>query len=358
MQPPFERVEDIFANAIAIPQPRARSAYLDEVCRDDAELREEVESLLAAHAAAGDLLEPRDMGVTQGRSHLMSDAASVHRSMEVEMQLPAARDDLLGTLVGPYKLLQLMGEGGMGLVYMAEQIAPVRRLVALKILKPGMDTRRIVARFATERQALAMMEHPNIARVLDAGMSDSGRSYFVMELVRGVPITAYCDQHQLPLAERLKLFCDVCRAVQHAHQKGIIHCDLKPANILVTLQDGVPVPKVIDFGIAKALHRPLTDKTPVTAARQFVGTPQYMSPEQAAMDGFDVDTRSDIYALGVVLYELLTSQTPLATETLQSATHQELPRLIRDIDPLTPSTRLQALGREAWQVARNRQADI
>jgi tetratricopeptide (TPR) repeat protein len=179
-----------------------------------------------------------------------------------------------------------------------------------------------------------------------------------MELVRGVPITAYCDQHQLPLAERLKLFCDVCRAVQHAHQKGIIHCDLKPANILVTLQDGVPVPKVIDFGIAKALHQPLTDETPVTAARQFVGTPQYMSPEQAAMDDFDVDTRSDIYALGVILYELLTSQTPLAPETLQSAAHQELPRLIRDIDPPTPSTRLHALGCEAWQVARNRQADI
>jgi serine/threonine-protein kinase len=358
MKPPSERLEDIFANAIAIPLPAARAAYLDEVCRDDSELRGEVESLLKAHDAAGDLLEPLDPGLARVSSHPIPDATHSDHAHDIDMQRPVERDGLLGAMIGPYKLLRLMGEGGMGLVYMAEQTSLVRRIVALKILKPGMDTRRIVARFEAERQALAMMEHPNIAHVLDAGMSDSGRSYFVMELVRGVPITTYCDQHHLALEARLKLFCNVCRAVQHAHQKGIIHCDLKPANILVTRHDGVAVPKVIDFGIARALHQPLTDKTPATASRQFIGTPQYMSPEQAAMDGFDVDTRSDIYALGVVLYELLTSQTPLDTETLQSATHQELPRLIRDLDPPTPSTRLHTLGSEARQVARNRQADI
>jgi len=346
MQPPSERLEDIFGNAIAIASPGGRSAYLDEVCRDDSELRLEIESLLAAHDAAGDLLEPLGSGTARLPSG------------DPLAQVPAERDGLLGTLIGPYKLLQLIGEGGMGLVYMAEQTAPVRRIVALKILKPGMDTRRIVARFEAERQALAMMEHPNIARVLDVGTSATGQPYFVMELVRGIPITAYCDQHHLALEARLNLFCDVCRAVQHAHQKGIIHRDLKPANILVTLQDGVPVTKVIDFGIAKAIHQPLTDHTLFTAFKPFIGTPQYMSPEQASMHGLDVDTRSDVYALGVVLYELLTGQTPLARETLQSVTHHDWQRLIQDIDPPTPSTRLSTLGSETRQVAQNRRADI
>ncbi len=313
MQPPSERLEDIFGNALAMASPGARSAYLNEVCGDDLELRVEIESLLAAHAAAGDLLEPLDLGTARIPSgdNLFSECSDLVYANEIDV-LPAERNELLGTLIGPYKLLQLMGEGGMGLVYMAEQAAPVRRMVALKILKPGMNTRRMVARFEAERQALAMMEHPNIARVLDAGTSETGRPYFAMELVRGIPITAYCDQHHLGLEARLKLFGDVCRAVQHAHQKGIIHRDLKPANILVALHDGVPVPKVIDFGIAKAMHQPLTDKTHVTAFKQFIGTPQYMSPEQASMNGLDVDTRSDVYALGVVLYELLTSQTRMA----------------------------------------------
>jgi serine/threonine protein kinase len=245
----------------------------------------------------------------------------------------------------------------MGAVYMAEQVVPVRRLVALKILKLGMDTRRIIARFEAERQALAMMEHPNIARVLDAGASDTGRPYFVMELVRGIPITAYCDQHHLPLEDRLKLFCEVCRAVQHAHQKGIIHRDLKPANILVALHDGTPTPKIIDFGIAKATHQRLTDKTLFTTFEQFIGTPQYMSPEQTSISGLDVDTRSDIYSLGVVLYELLTSQTLFDAKTLQSTTHRDLPRLIQEIDPPAPSTRLSALGDEAHRIAQNRRTD-
>ena len=261
-------------------------------------------------------------------------------------------------MIGPYKLLRLMGEGGMGLVYMAEQMAPVRRVVALKILKPGMDTRRIVARFEAERQALAMMEHANIARVLDAGASANGRPYFIMELVRGAPITAYCDQHRLTLEARLKLFCDVCRAVQHAHQKGVIHRDLKPANILVAQGDGTLTPKVIDFGIAKAIGGPLLGATQATGLRQFIGTPQYMSPEQASMHSRDVDTRSDIYALGVVLYELLTSRTPLDRGTLRASERHDWSQLIQDVEPPTPSTRLAMLGETAQGVARHRQIDV
>ena len=210
-----------------------------------------------------------------------------------------------GTIIGPYKLLEQIGEGGFGLVFMAEQQQPVRRKVALKILKPGMDTRQVIARFEAERQALALMDHPNIARVLDAGETGSGRPYFVMELVKGVPITDYCDQNRLTTRERLALFTHVCHAVQHAHHKGIIHRDLKPSNVMVTLHDGVPVVKVIDFGIAKALGQQLTDKTLFTGFAQMVGTPMYMSPEQAQLSGLDIDTRSDIYSLGVLLYELL-----------------------------------------------------
>ncbi|WP_089942332.1 serine/threonine-protein kinase [Candidatus Entotheonella palauensis] len=358
MQPHAERIEALFAETLALSSPSVRAAYLDERCGNDPELRAEVESLLAAHDAAGDLLEPLDLGTARIPATDEPIPESSDLSNHIDAQALSERDEWLGAMIGPYKLIRLLGEGGMGLVYMAEQAVPVRRMVALKILKPGMDTRRIVARFEAERQALAMMEHPNIARVLDAGATDSGRPYFVMELVRGMPITAYCDQHHLALEARLKLFGEVCRAVQHAHQKGIIHRDLKPANILVTLHDGVLVPKVIDFGIAKAIYQPLTDKTLDTAGKQFMGTPQYMSPEQASMNGIDVDTRSNIYALGVVLYELLTSQTPLDTQTLQSSTHHDLPRLIRDIDPPTPSTRLNTLGNEIHQVARNRQADI
>jgi non-specific serine/threonine protein kinase/serine/threonine-protein kinase len=248
-----------------------------------------------------------------------------------------------GAIIGRYKILQVIGEGGFGTVYMAEQQEPVRRLVALKIIKLGMDTRQVVARFEAERQALAMMDHPNIAKVLDGGATESGRPYFVMELVKGISITQYADQANLSMHERLLLFIPVAQAVQHAHQKGIIHRDLKPSNVLVTLHDGKPVPKVIDFGIAKATNQRLTEKTLFTEYRQFIGTPAYMSPEQAEMSGLDIDTRSDIYSLGVLLYELLTGMTPFDAKELRSAAVNEIQRIIREVEPPRPSTRLSTL---------------
>jgi len=263
-----------------------------------------------------------------------------------------------GDRIGHYKLLEQIGEGGCGVVYMAEQTEPIRRRVALKIVKLGMDTKQVIARFEAERQALALMDHPNIAKVLDAGATETGRPYFVMELVRGVRITDYCDQNQLPTQERLDLFMQVCHAVQHAHQKGIIHRDLKPSNILVTLHDGAPAPKVIDFGIAKATQPPLTDKTRVTSFQQFVGTPAYMSPEQAGMSGLDIDTRSDIYSLGVLLYELLTGRLPFELKELAQAGLDEMRCLIRQQDPPKPSTRLSTLaGAELSTTARQRQIE-
>ena len=259
-----------------------------------------------------------------------------------------------GQEIGRYKLLQKIGEGGFGVVFMAEQVRPVRRKVAVKVIKPGMDSNAVVARFEAERQALAMMDHPNIARVLDGGATEEGRPYFVMELVQGVPITEYCDKNQLNTEERLHLFVSVCKAMQHAHQKGIIHRDLKPSNILITLHDGKPTVKVIDFGVAKAIHQQLTEKTLFTAFGQMVGTPQYMSPEQAEMSGLDVDTRSDIYSLGVLLYELLTGTTPLETERLRSAGYAEMQRLIREEEPPKPSTRLSASGERLIMIAKHR----
>jgi hypothetical protein len=260
--------------------------------------------------------------------------------------------------VGRYKILQKLGEGGYGVVYMAEQMEPVRRRVALKVLKLGMDTRQVIARFEAERQALALMDHPNIARVLDAGATSTGRPYFVMELVKGVRISDFCDQHHLPTHERLRLFMQVCQAIQHAHQKGIIHRDIKPSNILVTLHDGVPVPKVIDFGIAKATEQPLTEKTLFTAFGQFIGTPAYMSPEQAELSGLDVDTRSDIYGLGVLLYELLTGRTPFDAKELLRGGLDELRRRIREDEPLRPSTRLNTMNQaDLTQVAHQRHSD-
>src|SRR5262249_41390638 len=235
--------------------------------------------------------------------------------------------------VGPYKLLEQIGEGGFGVVFAAEQQQPVCRKVALKVLKPGMDSKQVIARFEAERQALALMDHPHIAKVLDAGTTDAGRPYFVMELVKGVPLTQFCDDQRLTPRERLRLFVHVCQAVQHAHHKGVIHRDLKPSNVLVTLHDGTPVPKVIDFGIAKAVGQQLTDKTLVTGFAQMVGTPLYMSPEQAALSGLDVDTRSDIYSLGVLLYELLTGTTPFDKERLQQAGYDEIRRIIREEEP-------------------------
>src|SRR5271168_2041081 len=244
-----------------------------------------------------------------------------------------------GSVIGPYKLLQKIGEGGFGVVYMAEQEKPVRRVVALKIIKPGMDTSQVIARFESERQALALMDHPNIARVLDAGATASGHPYFVMELVKGVPITEFCDKkHSAPEA-RLQMFLDVCHAIQHAHHKGIIHRDIKPSNVLVTLHDGIPFVKVIDFGVAKATVQRLTERTLFTAYGQMLGTPLYVSPEQAEMSGLDIDTRSDVYSLGVLLYELLTGTTPLEARRLRTAALDEMVRLIREEEPPRPSTR-------------------
>ena len=262
-----------------------------------------------------------------------------------------------GTVIGRYKLLQQIGEGGFGMVFMAEQMEPVQRKVALKVIKAGMDTREVISRFEAERQALALMDHPNIARVLDGGATANGRPYFVMELVRGAPITEYCDQCTLSTRERLDLFIQVCRAVQHAHQKGVIHRDLKPTNVLVTLHDGEPVPKVIDFGVAKALGQKLTQKTLFTRFEQMIGTPAYMSPEQAALSGLDIDTRSDIYSLGVLLYELLTGVTPFDRETLAKAALDEIRRMIRETEPPKPSTRLASLGQPLAEVAKRRHAE-
>ena len=315
--------EAVFEVALQLPTPE-RGAYLDQACAGDPRLRQRVEALLGALERAGGLLiEP---------AVVRSEATAVP-------SLPPTAKP--GDRIGRYKLLQQIGEGGCGVVYMAEQQEPVRRRVALKVIKLGMDTKSVIARFEAERQALALMDHPNIAKVLDAGATDTGRPYFVMELVRGVRITEYCDENILPLPQRLELFIQVCQAIQHAHQKGIIHRDIKPSNILVTVNDGVPVPKVIDFGIAKATTgQPLTDKTLFTAFEQFIGTPAYMSPEQAVMTSLDIDTRSDIYSLGVLLYELLTGRTPFDQKELLAAGLDEMRRTIREQEPLKPSTRL------------------
>jgi serine/threonine protein kinase/tetratricopeptide (TPR) repeat protein len=297
--------------------------------------------------------------VRSGRGRAGSGARSFHEQEEGPLEEPLVRltsGDAEGgktacgdpreradDTIGPYKLLQQIGEGGFGVVYMAEQETPVRRRVALKIIKLGMDTRQVIGRFEAERQALAMMDHPNIAKVLDAGATSTGRPYFVMELVKGEPITEYCDKHNLSVESRLELFQQTCHAVQHAHQKGIIHRDIKPSNVMITLHDGRPVPKVIDFGIAKATNARLTEKTVFTEYRQFIGTPEYMSPEQAEMSGLDIDTRSDVYSLGVLLYELLTGTTPFSPEQLRSAAYGEIQRIIREESPVKPSTRLSTL---------------
>ena len=262
-----------------------------------------------------------------------------------------------GTVIGPYRLLQKIGEGGFGIVYMAEQIQPVRRKVALKILKPGMDTRQVIARFEAERQALAFMDHPNIAQVFDGGATSTGRPYFVMELVRGIPITEFCDQNLLSVLQRLALFVNVCKAVQHAHQKGIIHRDLKPTNVMVTVHDDRQVVKVIDFGIAKAVGQQLTEKTLFTNFAQMIGTPPYMSPEQAQLSGLDVDTRTDIYALGVLLYELLTGTTPFDQERMRTVAFDEIRRIIREEEPPRPSTRLSNVDEAATLASTKRGSD-
>ena len=261
-----------------------------------------------------------------------------------------------GDTIGPYQLLEQIGEGGMGVVYMAEQTEPVARRVALKIIKPGMDSRQVIARFEAERQALAVMDHPNVSKVLDAGTTESGRPYFVMELVKGVSITRYCDEHKLSVRERLELFVPVCQAIQHAHQKGIIHRDIKPSNVLVARYDDRAVPKIIDFGVAKATDQRLTEKTVFTQFGQIVGTFEYMSPEQAQLNQLDIDTRSDVYSLGVLLYELLTGETPFDGDRLRSAAFDELLRIIREEDPPRPSLRLSTSGMLA-ETATNRHVE-
>jgi serine/threonine protein kinase/Tfp pilus assembly protein PilF len=314
--------ESIFLRALQKPTPTDRQAFVEDACAGKGELRRGVERLLQAHERAGNFL--------QGNQEVATSDAPV--------------SERPGTVIGPYKLLEQIGEGGFGIVFMAEQQQPIRRKVALKVLKPGMDTRQVIARFEAERQALALMDHPNIARVLDAGQTASGRPYFVMDLVKGVPITEFCDQSQLTPRERLELFVHVCQAVQHAHQKGIIHRDIKPTNVLVTMQDGAALVKVIDFGIAKALGQQLTDKTLFTGFAQMIGTPLYMSPEQAALSNVDVDTRSDIYSLGVLLYELLTGTTAFDRERFKEAAYDEIRRIIREEEPPRPSMRLSTLA--------------
>ena len=337
MTPQADKAKSIFLDAAEMASDEERRSYVEAKCGDNAELRREVESLLHHHG--------------QLESFLETPAGPVAATVD---QPPAERP---GTMIGRYKLLQEIGEGGMGVVYMAEQREPVRRKVALKVIKPGMDTKEVVARFEAERQALAMMDHPNIAKVYDGGATESGRPYFVMELVHGIPLTKYCDENQLAPRERLELFVQVCQAVQHAHQKGIIHRDIKPSNVMVTLHDHLAVPKIIDFGIAKATNRQLTEKTLWTAYGEMVGTPLYMSPEQAQMSGLDVDTRTDVYLLGVLLYELLTGTTPFDKERFRKASYDEIRRVIREEEPPRPSNMISTLGDTATAISAHRKTD-
>ncbi len=321
------RAKSLFLAASDLADPAERAAYLDRECGGDAELRPALEALLRANDAAP---PPRPGERTV-------DSAPGQPETE-DYGDPTARVGAL--LAGKYKLVEEIGEGGMGSVFMAQQTEPVRRAVAVKVIKAGMDSKAVLARFEAERQALAMMDHPNIARVLDAGTTDGGRPFFVMELVKGTPITRYCDEHKLTPRQRLELFVPVCQAIQHAHQKGIIHRDIKPSNVLVALYDDRPVPKVIDFGVAKAAGQSLTDKTLMTGFGAIVGTPEYMSPEQASLNNLDIDTRSDVYSLGVLLYELLTGTTPVDKKSLGKAALLEILRIVREVEAPRPSARL------------------
>ena len=320
-------------------EPSERSALLARECADDAALEQRILAMVEA-AEADDFLAISDSGVVP-----KSDSE------------PSARW-CAGDQIGPYKLLEQIGAGGMGVVWTADQREPVRRRVALKHIRLGMDTEQVIARFEVERQALAMMDHPNIAKVLDAGTTPAGSPYFVMEYIRGVPLLEFCDAERLDTTRRLELFVQICQAIQHAHHKGIIHRDIKPSNVLVTLHDGVPVPKVIDFGIAKATDAELTARTFFTEHRQMIGTPAYMSPEQAEMSGLDIDTRSDVYSLGVLLYKLLTDTTPFTDEELLSAGFEGMLRMIREQEPHKPSTRVSTLGADAVLAAGRRRTDV
>jgi serine/threonine protein kinase len=338
--------QSLFAAALAIPVTADREAFLQEACAGDVALHRRMSKLLAAHTRTEGFF-------SENASQMVGVDPAEIEELKASQSLLAGEQP--GQKVGRYKLLKQLGEGGCGVVYLATQEAPVQRLVALKIIKLGMDTKSVIARFDAERQALALMDHPNIAKVLDAGATETGRPYFVMELVQGVKITNYCDENQLPARQRLELFIQVCHAIQHAHQKGVIHRDIKPSNILVALHDGVAVPKVIDFGIAKAISGRLTDDPAVTLQGQFVGTPAYMSPEQAEMNGLDVDTRSDIYSLGVLLYELLTGHPPFDQQELVRLGFDQMRQTLREKDPLRPSQLLTSMtNADLTQTARLR----
>ena len=353
MTPESQLEEAVCFAALNVPDMALRATFLDRACAGDACLRAAVEEMLLAHADAEKFFANGRAAVNAPGIDAQAAAALKASNGEIDFT-----DEQIGSRVGRYKLLQKIGEGGCGAVYLAEQQEPVRRHVALKVIKLGMDTKSVIARFEAERQALALMDHPNIARVLDAGATETGRPYFVMEMVRGARITKYCDENNLSTVQRLELFIQVCRAIQHAHQKGIIHRDIKPSNILVTLHDGKPVPKVIDFGIAKATEGRLTDNTLFTAVEQFVGTPAYMSPEQAEVSGLDVDTRSDIYSLGVLLYELLTGRTPFDTNVLMKSGLDEMRRTLREQEPQLPSTMITSLrGAELMLTATQRHSE-
>jgi len=335
----FKKAGEIFQNAIEIEDPAERARYLESICKKNPKLRAEVESLLRAHEKAGDYLE--------------APAAGANMTQE-----GPARIEGPGTKIGRYELLELIGEGGMGMVYLAEQQEPVKRRVALKIIKPGMDSKEVIARFEAERQALAMLDHPNIAHVFDAGTTEAGRPYFVMEYVKGMSITRYCDEHRLDVEQRLRLFREVCEGLHYAHQKGIIHRDIKPSNILISMHGDRVVPKIIDFGIAKAASNSLTEKTMFTFQGQLLGTPEYMSPEQVNLATQDIDTRSDIYSLGVVLYELLAGVLPFEKESLHKIGFSELQRTLRELEPASPSIRLSSLGEKAKAIADSRMTQV
>ena len=347
---------DIFLAALEKQEGQERDSYLESACGSDQDLRARVEQLLRAHEKAGSFLEQPAAQEVAGRLRSEATEMMVAAVDKTDARRPTA-DPMAGSSIGRYRLLERLGEGGMGVVYIAEQREPVRRRVALKIIKPGMDSDQVVARFEAERQALAMLDHTSIAKVFDAGTTELGRPYFVMELVHGAPITEYCDENRLTPRERVELFMAVCHAVQHAHQKGIIHRDLKPSNILIASYDGRPVPKIIDFGVAKATNQPLTERTIYTNFGAMVGTLEYMAPEQAQMNALGVDTRSDIYSLGVLLYELLTGTTPLERGRLRNAAFKELLRLLEHEEPPAPSTRLSAAGEQLQSISEQRKTE-